>query len=140
MHGIIFTIVGMPYSSISAVITQDEQERALVSTVRMFFAVIVGMTIIGTCTIPIKDLFESEQDGFFAVAVIYAVVAAGLLIFSGINAKERVRVKKDKFKFKEIFPIVSKNKALLVLSLAMFLNTSVWVVGNAVGFIILNMS
>ena len=133
MHGIIFTIVGMPYSSISAVITQDEQERALVSTVRMFFAVIVGMTIIGTCTIPIKDLFESDQDGFFAVAVIYALVAAVLLIFSGTSAKERVRVKKDKFKFKEIFPIVSKNKALLVLSLAMFLNTSVWVVGNAVG-------
>ena len=99
----------------------------------MFFAVIVGMTIIGTCTIPIKDLFESEQDGFFAVAVIYAVVAALLLIFSGTSAKERVRVKKDKFEFKEIFPIVSKNKALLVLSLAMFLNTSVWVVGNAVG-------
>ena len=65
--------------------------------------------------------------------MIYALVAAVLLIYSGVSAKERVRVKKDKFKFKEIFPIVSKNKALLILSLAMFLNTSVWVVGNAVG-------
>ena len=74
----------------------------------MFFAVIVGMTIIGTCTIPIKDLFESEQD--VCCCCDHAIVAAVLLIYSGVSAKERVRVKKINLNLKKFFQLFQKIK------------------------------
>ena len=36
-----FTAVGLPYSSVSAVMTQDQQERAVISSYRMFFALLL---------------------------------------------------------------------------------------------------
>ena len=47
IHGMCFTAVGLPYSSISAVMTQDQQERAVISSYRMFFAVVIALGVIG---------------------------------------------------------------------------------------------
>lgn len=133
VHGMVFTAVGLPYASMSAVITQDQQERALISTLRMFLSVIVGMGFISIGTRPFIAKFENEADGFFALASIYAVVSSALLIFAGIKSKERVEVPPEKYHLKDIIPIVFRNKELLILSLSMFLNTCIWVVGNTVG-------
>ena len=58
LHGMVFTAVGLPYSSISAVITQDQQERALISTLRMLFAVILAMGAVSIGTRPFLAQFE----------------------------------------------------------------------------------
>lgn len=132
LHGMIFTAVGLPYSSISAVMTQDQQERAWISTMRMFFAVIVAMGFISIGTRPFVALFETEAKGFFVLACCYAVISSGLLIFAGIKSRERVEEPPEKYHLKDIIPIIRKNDALLLLSLAMFANTCIWVIGNAV--------
>jgi sugar (glycoside-pentoside-hexuronide) transporter len=132
LHGMVFTAVGLPYSSISAVMTQDQQERAWISTLRMFFAVIVAMSCVSIGTRPFVKQFESEADGFFALAVIYAIVSSLILIYAGMKSKERISVPQEKYSIKDIIPIIFKNEALLVLSLAMFLNTCIWVIANSV--------
>lgn len=133
LHSMVFTAVGLGYSSITAVITQDQQERALISSMRMFFAVVVAMSLVGIGTRPFVALFESEASGFFWLAVLYAVGSSALLIFAGVKSKERVEEPPQKYHLKDMIGIVLKNDALLVLSLAMFCNTCVWVVSNAVG-------
>ena len=40
------TLVGLPYSSLCAVVTQDQQERSVISSWRMFFALVVAMGLI----------------------------------------------------------------------------------------------
>lgn len=132
LHGMIFTGVGLPYSSISAVMTQDQQERARISTLRMFFAVIIAMSVVSIGTRPFLKQFESEADGFFALVILYAITSSGLLIYSGLKSKERIAPSREKYHLKDIIPIVFKNEALLILSLAMFLNTCIWVVANSV--------
>jgi sugar (glycoside-pentoside-hexuronide) transporter len=132
LHGMIFTAVGLPYSSISAVMTQDQQERAVISTYRMFFAIIIAMSIIGIGTRPFVAQFENEATGFFMIALIYSVVSTVLLWFSAVKSKERVDEPGPKYHLKDIWPIIRKNDALLVLAGALFLNTCVWVLGNAV--------
>jgi sugar (glycoside-pentoside-hexuronide) transporter len=132
LHGMVFTAVGLPYSSISAVLTQDQQERALISTMRMFFAVIVAMGLISIGTRPFISLFDTEAEGFFTLACCYAVISSALLIFAGIKSKERVEEPPEKYHLKDIIPIIFRNDALLLLSLAMFANTCIWVIGNAV--------
>jgi Na+/melibiose symporter-like transporter len=44
-HGMLFTAIGLPYSAISSVMTQDQQERAVISTYRMFFTVVVALSV-----------------------------------------------------------------------------------------------
>lgn len=132
LHGMIYTAVGLPYSSISAVMTQDQQERSVISTYRMFFAIIISMSIIGIGTRPFVAQFENEATGFFTVALIFSVVSTLLLVYAAIKSKERVEEPGEKYHLKDIIPIVCKNDALLVLAGALFLNTCVWVFGNAV--------
>ena len=74
------------------------------------FAVIVGMTIIGTCTIPIKDLFESEQDGFFAVAVIMPSSRPFCLFILGSVLKSGFALKKINLNLKKFFQLFQKIK------------------------------
>ena len=132
IHGMCFTSVGLPYSSISAVMTQDQQERAVISSYRMFFAVVVALGIIGIGVKPFVNQFSTEQEGFFIAACVLGATSVILLWISFFYSRERVEVPKEKYKLKDIIPIIFKNDALLVLAGAMLLNTGVWVTGNAV--------
>jgi Na+/melibiose symporter-like transporter len=98
----------------------------------MFFAVVVAMGIIGVAVKPMVGMFATEQSGFFIVACILGACSTLLLITSFFLTEERVSPPKENYKFKDMFPIVLKNDALLVLAIAMLLNTGVWVTGNAV--------
>ena len=134
LHGMVFTAVGLPYSSISAVMTQDQQERSLISTLRMFFAVIIAMSIVSIGTRPFISRFypESEADGFFALAVIYAIISSAVLIYVGIKSKERLDFEPERYRLTDISKIIFSNKMLLILGSAMFFNTCIWVIANSV--------
>jgi sugar (glycoside-pentoside-hexuronide) transporter len=126
------TALGLPYSSITAVITQDQQERAVIASYRMFFAVIVGMSIVAVGVRPFVEMFSNEQNGFRFVALIFGIVSSILILFSFKVTQERVEVPRERYHLKDIFRLIRRNDALLVLALAMILNTAVWVIGNAV--------
>ena len=132
LHGMLFTLVGLPYSSISAVLTQDQQERAVISTYRMFFAVIVALSIVSIGVKPFVALFSTEQQGFSVAALLFAAVSTGLIWFAYRASEERVVVPRERYGIRAVGKILFRNNALLVLAVAMFLNTGVWVVSNAV--------
>ena len=132
MHGMLFTLVGLPYSSISAVMTQDQQERAVISAYRMFFAVIVALSIVSIAVKPFVALFATEQKGFAVAAALFAVVSTSLLWYAYSRSEERVAVPRERYGLNQIGRVLFKNKMLSVLAVAMFLNTGVWVVSNAV--------
>jgi sugar (glycoside-pentoside-hexuronide) transporter len=132
LHGMVFTAVGLPYSAISAVMTQDQQERAVISSYRMFFAVFVAMGIVSIGIKPFVATFSSEQQGYFMVAIIFGIASTALLWYAYSQSMERVEVEREKYRLRDIVSILFKNDALLVLGLAMLLNTCVWVVPSAV--------
>ena len=132
-HGMLFTLVGLPYSSVSSVITQDQQERSLISTYRMFFAVVIALWIIAVPIKPFVATFSSEQTGFMVTAAILGFMAIIFSVISFFSAQENVKTEDfESYKISDIFGIVKKNDALLVLSVAMLLNTAVWVTANTV--------
>lgn len=132
LHGTVFAAVALPYSSISAVLTQDQQERAVISTYRMFFAVVVAVSLVAVGVRPFVGLFATEQRGFAAAALVLGVLSTLALWASFRYSRERVQVPRETYRIRDTIPIVLRNRELLVLSAAMFLNTAVWVVGNAV--------
>ena len=138
-HGMLLTIVGLPYSSLSAVMTQDQQERTVIATYRMIFATVVAQGVV-TLGIPAMvrgfqlNYTMTRQMAYFSSAVVLGVGSISLLWTSFFATKERVKVQAEKYKVRDMFGIIRKNDALLSLSLAMLLNTGVWVTGNAVAF------
>ena len=96
-HGMLYTVVGLPYSSISAVMTQDPQERSVISTYRMFFAVIVAQSIVNIGARPFIRLFETEQQGHFMLALIFAVSSTLLLWYSFSRSRERIAIPREKY-------------------------------------------
>ncbi|MBN2102738.1 MFS transporter [bacterium] len=250
LHGMAFTMLGLPYSSLSAVMTQNQQERAVIATYRMFFACVIaqGVVTLGVpamvdqfitkyekaepfeshyeevaqnasydrmmeelairkqlikekkssddvmkqvekqipaivqneayvdvlekldklesesaqneAVAPVGESMDSHQDlentdhytliikqhiekyisyilvvkqkSYFKSVVMLAIGSVFLLLVAFKVSKERVKVKSERYKLKDIFSIAFKNDALMALSLAMLLNTGVWVTGNAV--------
>lgn len=132
LHGMLFTLVGLPYSALTAVMTQDQQERAVISTYRMFFAVAVAVTVVAVGVRPFVAQFATEQQGFAVTAGIFAVLSTALIWYAYRNAGERVEVPRENYRIRSILPMLLRNNALLVLGAAMLLNTCVWVVINAV--------
>ena len=132
LHGMLFTLVGLPYSALTAVMTQDQQERAVISTYRMFFAVAVAVTLVAVGVRPFVARFPTEQQGFAVTAAIFALVSTGLIWYAYRNTEERVTVVRENYRIRSILPMLLRNDALLVLGAAMLFNTCVWVVKNAV--------
>lgn len=132
LHGMLFTAVGLPYSSISAVLTQDQQERAVISTFRMFFAIIVAMSLVSIGVRPFIARFANEQIGFFTVALLFGAISTLLILVAFWRTRERVEAPRESYGLKDIWPIVRSNDALLTLALAMFFNTCFWVTANQV--------
>jgi len=139
MHGMMLTVVGLPYSSLSAVMTQSQQQRAEIGAYRMFFACVVAQGVV-TLGLPamvrnFQGSYEmTKQGAYTASAFVLAIGSVLLLWTSFFVTKERVKVEAEKYRLRDILPIIVKNDALLALSLAMLLNTGVWVTGNAVAF------
>ena len=132
LHGMVFTAIGLPYSAISSVMTQDQQERAVISTYRMFFAVVVALSVVILVRPFAETYFESRQAGYTSAMLVIAALSTGLLLFAYTQSKERVEVPRESYKISQILPILFKNDALIALAVAMCLNTCVWVTINAV--------
>ena len=153
LHGMIFTAVGLSYSAVGTLVTQDQQERAKISTMRMFFAVVVVITVVGSYVTPFVNSqpiiiefiglelvtlngpqFKDEAEGWFYVAVIFGTISSLILFYTGLTSKERVDEPVQKYDLKDLPKIIFGNDVLLVLSASMFFNTAIWVIQNAVSF------
>jgi sugar (glycoside-pentoside-hexuronide) transporter len=132
IHGSLFTVVGLPYSALSAVVTQDQHVRSKISSYRMFFAVIVAVSIVAIAVRPFLTLFDSERTGFAVVALIFAIVSVGLVWVSFFSTRERVEPDLESYSLRDAFRLIIRNEVLLTLGLAMFFSTCVWVCGNTV--------
>lgn len=143
------TLVGLPYSSLCAVVTQDQQERSVISSWRMFFALVIAMgLIIGLWAdwflnnywpqkfnIELLDgVKHTDPTAYFTLAIIFGFFSTLFIIFAGIMTKERLAPPSEKFRIKDILPTLSKNDALLTLGSALFFNTLFWATANAVTF------
>ena len=151
LHGMIFTAVGLSYSALGTLITQDQQERAKISTMRMFFAVVVVITIVGSYVTPFVNSepiiiefigielltlngpqFKDEAEGWFFVALIFGIISTIILYYAALTTSERVNEPVKSYDLQDLPKIIFGNDALLILSASMFFNTAIWVIQNAV--------
>jgi len=113
--GIVYTVVSIPYSALTASLTDDHHERTLLSTIRMAFA-FAGGYVISVGMLPLVGMFETPAAGFQAAMVIFAVVATGLLALTFASTKERIRPPaSQQLSFSDSLKAVYANPPLLIV-------------------------
>jgi probable glucitol transport protein GutA len=116
--GMSFSMQTIPVNSLTGRITNDVQERTVLTTTRMIL-VYVGILLSISCATPLATAFggENQAFGFQMTALVYAIVSIILNLFSFFTVRERIILKKSKkYGIKMTLSVLFKNKPLLILA------------------------
>jgi GPH family glycoside/pentoside/hexuronide:cation symporter len=119
-----YSIISIPYGSLTPELTKDYDERTTLNAFRMSFAVIG--TLIGTQAVgPVRALFASQDHGWIAVGLVMATVitiTALITVFSVREPKvasEEARVQQD---LRKTYLAALKNKPFVLALLTYMLH------------------
>jgi sugar (glycoside-pentoside-hexuronide) transporter len=119
--GMAYTATNLPYGSLTAVYTQNPVERTSLAASRMIFGM-PGILFISVVTPIVVSKFSGPQVGYPVAVSIYTVIAILLIWMVFGVVRERVQpAKRELYTIKEMLLLVAQNKALLIVSAAVFL-------------------
>jgi GPH family glycoside/pentoside/hexuronide:cation symporter len=113
---IAFTIVNIPYSSLTPELTTDFNERTSLNGFRMSFAA-VGTLVAAGATLPLVNAFRNQSVGFSMMGLVFGALTMGATLVTFFSVREpassqAVVSKKGLFRsYVEIF----KNKPYLLI-------------------------
>lgn len=84
---VVYTIISVPYNTLSALITNDPNERTALSTFRQFFGNVAPLAI-NIFTMPIINALGGGQHAWTILSIIYGVIGAALYLAVFFNTKE----------------------------------------------------
>ncbi len=124
LYGMSFTYGQVPYGTLSNVMTEDSDGRAVLGTFRDYGANL-GATIINAVAIGLIMAFSAgdtaDAGGYFGAAVIVAIVTGVCVLISFLGTKEHVAVKSEPVKMKDSFKcLFSCKPALLIAGMFLF--------------------
>lgn len=89
-----YTVLNMPYNSLSAVLTGNVQERNTLNSVRFFFAYLTGI-VVGAATPELAEYFGDgdrySAKGWQMTMLVYAVIASCLFVVTFFSTRERIQ-------------------------------------------------
>ena len=133
IHRTCFTIVSVPYSSLTARITDDSDERTKLTTARMLFASL-GTTTISFLGFPIVFLLGSgeEATGFLVLGLVAGLIAVIILSITVKFVEERPFKfsKKDLPSFRNVFKSVANNYPFWIVFFAILFLISTFLMFN----------
>ncbi len=117
MWGMSYSVVDVPYWSMTSAITDDPKERTKVVMVPRVMAIIAAL-FVSVFTLPLVKALNS----WVLVSLIYAVLCVVFFWITFFNVKEQVTVERnEKFTFRDAFRVIKLNQPLLLLLLTMLL-------------------
>ena len=89
-----YTVLNMPYNSLSAVLTGNVQERNTLNSTRFFFAYFSSI-IVGAATPELAEYFGDgdrySAKGWQLTMAVYAVIASCLFVVTFLTTRERIQ-------------------------------------------------
>ena len=89
--GIFYTVVTIPYAAMTALLTDQHQERTLLSTVRIGCA-FAGGYIVSVGMLPAVAYFGGGAQGFQWTMVVFSIAATLLLWVTFARTRERIEI------------------------------------------------
>ncbi len=89
-----YTVLNMPYNSLSAVLTADTQERNKLNSTRFFFAYFSSI-FVGAATPELAEYFGDgdrySARGWQLTMVVYSIIASCLFVVTFLTTRERIQ-------------------------------------------------
>lgn len=117
-----YTVVGIPYISLSAEMSRDSHERSEIAGARMLFAMTCGLTL-AAVTLPLSGALGGGQRGFFGLSIVYAVVALAIFLICFSATRETAGHRSDAPTLGDMVRMLRTNRPLLLLLVATVLNS-----------------
>ena len=120
-----YTVVNIPYTALTPVLTQDTSERTALSGWRMALSN-VSMTIGGAVVMPLVGMLGGDNPvkGWLAVAVIMSIIGIVCLYITAFVSKEVVRqpaaLQREKTSIINNMKYAVKNKYFVIAAIGMF--------------------
>lgn len=102
LFGIAYTVVSIPYSSLTSALTENSHERTVLSTYRMAFAMLGGV-LVAAMTTPLVAMFGGGGAGYQMAMAVYGVLACVLLSVTFATTRERKFAHEQVPGFRQIF-------------------------------------
>lgn len=109
MQTVCYTAINLPYSSLAALMTRNQQERGTINAFRMAISPF-GRMLTTSATLPLVKLMGNTQRAWIIASVFYGILALVLLLICFFNTKERVQFEA---KTVEKIPVWTSLKALV---------------------------
>ena len=91
LFGIAHTVVTIPYAAMTAVLTDDYQERTRLTTLRIGCAIAGGTVVsVSLGLSPMVEWLGGGADGFQMAMIVFSVVATALLWITFAGTEERI--------------------------------------------------
>lgn len=125
----LYTLVNIPYSSLSGVMTEDSQQRNTINTSRNI-GMNLGMIIVNGCSAGLALKFSgagasvATGHGYMMTAVVYGVISIPLFLIVFFTSREHVKPMagaQAKFSVKDTIGNLVKNKYLMIVTLIMLI-------------------
>ncbi|MFJ7976696.1 glycoside-pentoside-hexuronide (GPH):cation symporter [Peribacillus sp. JNUCC 23] len=116
--GLAYSIVNIPYGSLSAAMTQDPIDRASLGSFRAIGSQ-MALLIAGVSVIPIVLQFSDHKTGYLVAVSIMALFGVVFHFICYRNTKEKIvrQQRKEKIPLPVLFKSLLSNKPLIVLCL-----------------------
>ena len=124
LNAIFYTVNGIAYSSLTALITKNPNERVQLGSFRFMFAVVTNI-VLGFAVTSAVSAFGGGANGWRMVAIVFAIIALVVNTISVLAVKElpdeEVTVKEDgksaedKLSFLDTIKVLLKNKYYLMI-------------------------
>ncbi|UTF59997.1 MFS transporter [Gilvimarinus sp. DA14] len=131
-----YTVLNMPYNSLSGVLTADAQERNTLNSTRFFFAYFTGI-IVGALTPDLAEYFGGGDRynpvGWQITMSIYAVIASILFVVTFATTKERISPppKQKSEPLKDLKTLLTCKPWIIIFILAMVIMTTFTLRGSS---------
>lgn len=128
----LYTVVGVPYSALSARLTHDSQERTRLAGFRMFAATTGGLAI-SVSAFPLVNWLGSgnEQQGFFGLGIIAGVLAVIAHVVCFVHTREPDNnapgEEEPVVRLTDVVAMVRVNRPFVLILLAILLFSSAYV-------------
>ena len=131
--GMLYTLVNIPYGALTAVMTEDAEQRNKINASRNV-GMNVGILIVNGITANVMLFFSGKGaevangNGYFMTALVYAIISIPCFLAVFFTSKEQVvpEVTKEKFSLKTTITGLVTNKNLMILLVIMILQMAAW--------------
>ncbi len=132
LFGLAYSMVNIPYGSLSAAMTQATNERAKLSSVRVVGTNATILLLVFVVTPQIEGSSDLQRS-LTLTTLALAVVGFGLYVFTFLTAREQVERDVAKTTLREVAGMVRHNRPLVMLCLSALVFLTGWFCVQTVG-------